>query len=251
MIDFHTHILPGIDDGAKDIDESIKLLDSLKSQGVDTVVFTPHYYGINKGVKQFLEKRNAAYERLEKAYAGEIKFLLGSECNLSTCANNDFTSLAPLALENTRYILIEMAFSKDWDNTMWQRIDKLLGETNLVPVIAHIELYPAVQKNPDYAHSLIDRGCLLQMNCQSVLGSTQKDLAWALLSHGQIHCLGSDTHNLSSRPPLYAQAVERLRRCFGALYVDDIQQNMAEIIDDGNIKVRPSKPIKRKLFKYV
>ncbi len=251
MIDFHTHILPNIDDGSQSLEESLAILSELEKQGVNTVILTPHYYGRKKSVKQFLEKRDRKYNQLTEAYTGNIKLIKGCECNLSTCANGDFTDFIPLAIEGTKYILIEMAFTSKWEKSLSDRLFKLMNTTNLTPVIAHVELYPAVKANPELAHRLIEMGCLLQMNCLSILNCNKKDLSWALLTHNQIHCLGSDTHNLENRPPLYASASGKLKELFSEARVDVLQNNMNKIILNQKVDTADSEPIKKRWFSYV
>ncbi len=251
MIDFHTHILPKIDDGAQSLEESLAVLSELEKQGVKTVILTPHYYGRKKSVEQFLEKRERKYDQLIEAYTGKIKLIKGCECNLSTCANSDFNDFIPLAIEGTKYILIEMAFTPKWEKSLSDKLFKLMNTTNLTPIIAHVELYPAVKANPELAHRLIETGCLLQMNCLSLVDSNKKDLPWALLTHNQIHCIGSDTHNLENRPPLYSLACEKLKESFGEERLNGLQNNMNKIILNQKVEVSESEPIKKRLFSYV
>ena len=79
-IDFHSHILPGIDDGSKDIEESVKLLDDMAADGVDVVVATPHFYCMKKTIEKFLSRRDEAYEKLRPYIKPEHpKILLGGE----------------------------------------------------------------------------------------------------------------------------------------------------------------------------
>ena len=108
MIDFHTHILPGIDDGCRNIEEACSLLNMLEQQGVDTVVLTPHYYGRRSDVSNFLEKRTVAFEKLKAHYRGNIRFVLGCECNIVTCVNSNFSELSIEKLKNLdfRYDII-------------------------------------------------------------------------------------------------------------------------------------------------
>lgn len=247
MLDFHTHILPGIDDGAKDVSESMALLDALHKQGVDTVILTPHYYGRRRNVGQFLENRENAFQRLRAAYHGCIRLIKGCECNIHTCANIDFNDLKPLAIENTHYILTELSFEHEWSEKFWERIYNLL-EMGLIPVIAHVELYPAVVKNPQFAYRLVQSGCLLQINCDSVLDRNKYKFIKVLIEHNQAYCLGSDTHNTDKRPPHYQGAVKLLEQDFGVEFCNSLQENMKKIISDEAVERKPTTPIKRTLF---
>lgn len=230
MIDFHTHILPGIDDGASTLEESLELLETLSRQGVDTVVLTPHYYGRRRNVQTFLNEFERAYGILRDAYRGDIKLVRGAECNISTCANSDFGELKALTIGNTKYLMTELSFEKKWTEEFWERIDNVLLE-GLIPVIAHTELYPALRKNWKCAARLVEMGCLLQVNCDSLLDHKSRKLLDDLFENEFVSCLGSDTHNLSSRPPQYLEAAEEIRRRYGADCLAHLQDEMKKLIE--------------------
>lgn len=231
MIDLHTHILPAIDDGASDAEESSALLEALSRQGVDTVVLTPHYYGRRRNVRSFLNEFERAYTSLREAYRGEMKLVRGAECNISTCANSDFSELKALAIGDTNYILTELSFEKKWTEEFWERIDNLLIE-GLVPVVAHVELYPAVRKHKEYAVRLAEMGCLLQVNCDSLLDRKFKKILDFLFENGLVSCLGSDTHNSVTRPPHYKEAVDEIGRRYGEPSLLRLQNQMKQIIEN-------------------
>lgn len=252
MIDFHTHILPCIDDGAASLEESLALLGALEAQGVGTVVLTPHYYGRKRDVEYFLEKRARAYRMLCEAYQGGIRLLQGCECNLDTCANTDVSSLRPLALEGTRYILAELSFRPQWTkgDLFFRRLKELKEEEGLTPVIAHAELYPALRHRPEWAAALIEAGCLLQINCDSVINAGKRGLVRALLSHGQVHCLGSDTHDPRKRPPRYGAAAALLKERNENIWAG-IQENMRKILADLPLRFAAGEPVKKTVLGYV
>jgi len=245
MIDLHTHILPRIDDGSQSVEESCALLADLAAQGVDSVVFTPHYYGIRHGVEQFLERRANAYKVLTGKYDGDIKLHLGCECNIAKCTNFNFDDLVPLAIDQKQYILTEMSFEPEWDSFMWNRLDSLL-QTGLTPLIAHVELYPAVRKNPSFVARLISLGCVIQVNCDSVVADDL--LVKVLIEHEQVHCIGSDTHNTTKRPPKYAAAAQKIKVEHGDGVLQNIQDNMRCVIDGKKFAVTVGSPVKRTLF---
>ena len=248
MIDFHTHILPQIDDGSSCVEESTALLESLEEQGVTDVLLTPHYYGRWKGVEDFLRSREDSFSLLSAAYKGRIALRRACECNIATCANTRLSDLKPLAVEGTDYILIEMSFTPAWEDKLLFRVEELMAETGLTPVIAHVELYPAVQRPPALASELVRMGCLLQINCDSVAKGRKNDLVFALLRHSMAHCLGSDTHNTVVRPPLYRQAIRRIEETFGEGYVGAMQANMRRILKGEKVVPVFGAPVKKGLF---
>lgn len=247
MIDFHTHILPEIDDGSKSVEESLKLLNALEAQGVTKVVFTPHYFGIKKSISQFLEQREEAFQKIKECYHGNISFIKGCEFNLAKCMNSDFSELKPIAIEGTVYILTELSFDVKWRPYIFSRINELL-DVGLTPVVAHVELYPAVMRNPELVHRLISMGCLIQVNCDSFLNKRTLPLVKALISHSQAHCLGSDTHNLTLRPPRYQAAYEIITKEFGQSAARSLQENMQKILANETVDTKLSEPIKRNIF---
>lgn len=245
MIDLHTHILPNIDDGSQSVEESCKLLAGLEEQGVEDVVFTPHYYGVRHGTETFLKNREAAFARLKENYDGAANLYLGCECNIAKCMNVNFDDLIPLSINGTKYILTEMSFEPEWSEDMWVRLDRLFG-AGLIPVIAHVELYPYIRRNPFFVSRLISFGCVIQINCDSVVADDP--LVKALIAHGQAHCLGSDTHNVTVRPPKYAAAAKLISDEFGTDVLEGMQKNMRGIIDGEDLLLDVGEPVKRSLF---
>ena len=104
MIDFHTHILPGIDDGAKDVSVSAAMLEMEKEQGVNEIVLTPHYYGKFYSPTDFVRRRAAAYEKLLAVAAGEFFFTLGAEIHFSDTLSVN-AECRKLAIGDTRYVI--------------------------------------------------------------------------------------------------------------------------------------------------
>lgn len=245
MIDFHTHILPGIDDGSGSAEESLALLADLKSQGVDTVLLTPHYYGRQRSIPSFLSKREEAFCALQKAYRGDIRLVKACEYNVVMDANSDRSAAAALVIEGTQYILTELSFGATWGGEVFDRLEELKS-FGLVPVIAHAELYPAVRKSPELVARLILGGCLIQINCDSV--AEEDALALALLDARQVHCLGSDAHNTSSRPPHYAAAVQKIRARLGDGAADEIFGCMRDILQGRKVEAVCTRAVKRTLF---
>lgn len=230
MIDLHTHIIPGIDDGAKDAEESVKILEELKNQGVDTIVFTPHYYCQNRSVDDFLQQRSQAFDSIKDIIPNGIKTVLGAEVNIDNYRSKDFKYLSPLAISGTDYILIEMPHSAEWNSALLVKIENLIDTTYLTPIIAHAEKFSSPQKNPSLISELISMGCLIQCTCDSFLHDMP--FAKTLLKKRQVHCLGSDAHNMKERFPIYNDGSNFLAKQFGQSQLDIIQNNMKLILQN-------------------
>lgn len=190
MIDFHTHILPNVDDGPKTIEESLEILKTLEELNIDTVCLTPHYYASRKTPERFIEKRNKAYEELKEAYSGNIKFLLGSEvCYYSGISN--LKEITSLRLEGTKLLLLEMP-SVPWNNLVINEVLSLNARDDIQVVLAHIERYIDFQKK-ETLDLLIRSQVLFQSNLSFFYGIFRRKKALKMLNN--ISFIASDVHN--------------------------------------------------------
>lgn len=250
MTDLHTHILPGIDDGAADADISEKQLSALASQGVSAVAATSHYYGQTRSPRQFLELRAQAFDRIRCIIPAGMEIYLGAEVHFTGQLPVTNEKLCALSIGKTRYILVEFPFKSDWDRSLWSRLKDFISETDYVPVIAHVERYEEVRKNPAILSELKYLGCLLQVNTSAFSEASEKGLAFALLKHGLIDCLGTDTHNMEKRAPDYTVAAAAIKAAGAADRFERIQDNMRRILRDDFVSVEEAKPVKKIFGKY-
>ena len=250
MIDFHTHILPHIDDGAKDSKMAVQIMENARSQGVTDILFTPHYYGKRRNPVRFLEKRAEAFATLQGKIPDGVRVYLGAEVHFTGMNMPDFDELAKLSIEDTKYILFELPFTTKWNSFLIDTIREFIDETDYTPIIAHVERYEDVLKRPSLVTDFIRMGCLIQVNTHAFLNKREKGFAFTLLKHGLIHCLGTDTHDNDSRAPDYAQAKEVVEQAGFAEEWGKIQQNMRTILDGGNVQVEQGKPVKKFFGKY-
>lgn len=216
ITDTHTHILPNMDDGASSAALAAEMLSSLKKQGVTRVLLTPHYYPYKEQPRQFIERRSQALQSLQaQSLPAEIKLILAAEVHQHEALFN-LGDLSPLKIQQSEYMLLELS-SRSAESCDIRDILKLIYDHNITPLLAHIERYPALIKNKKVLEELINEGCKLQMT----LGAwhTGNPLyRWRLrdlLKSGYIHTLGTDCHNLSSRPPKYACYLEELTKMLG------------------------------------
>ena len=247
MIDFHTHILPQIDDGAKKLDASLEMLAMQRSQGVEKVLLTPHYYGRQFGPKQFLEKRLEAFERLRPHIPEGIKTRLGAEVHFTGVNVPDYEELCSLAIEGTKYILIEFPFNNAWTGQMFEKLSDFIADTGYTPIIAHIERYQEIWRKPALVKNLSDMGCLLQVNARAFTDKRDKKLAFALLKHGFVHCIGSDAHDATSRPPNMSETKSVFREAGLEVEWEHVQEMMRKVLADERVFVHTTRPI-RKIF---
>lgn len=249
MIDFHTHILPDIDDGADGVATALALIQAEKEQGVSEIVLTPHYYGQKLSPSQFLEKRQRAFEKITGEVEG-IKIRLGAEIYFDEMEAASNKSLCKLAIEGTKCVLFELPFTDMWSEKLLLKIRDFILETGYTPIIAHVERYPAVRKNPAYLAALTDMGCLFQVNTRSFVFKKMQNLALTMLKKGFVSCLGSDTHNLTDRTPDLASVKQHLEEIGEGERVAKIFNTMRKILDGKKVKKPAYQPIKRFFNKY-
>lgn len=213
MIDLHSHILPGVDDGSPDISTTEKMLTEMRRQGVQTVVATPHFYPSKDQPEVFLERRKQAMQALEALLPDSPRILAGAEVAFfDGIARSVIPEL--LHIEKTKLLLVEMPFTT-WTERIVLEICDFQMQTDITPVLAHVNRYLRKDQLPAYRERLLDSGVLFQCNAEAFL--TFHTRGWALreLRMGNIHFLGSDTHNLTTRAPNLEQAVQVITRKLG------------------------------------
>ena len=206
MVDFHTHILPGIDDGAEDIETSLALLKRECEQGIDTVYLTPHFYPTDMSLNEFLQNRDEAFEKLKTAIdqtgdeeLSSIDLRLGAEIYYFP-GIADATQLTDASMEKLPCILIEPPM-EHFRESMLRDIEKINSTMGLVPIIAHVDRYCRVVGDYSFFDAIKGRKILVQCNGTFFINVNTEAEALEYLKSGAIHILGSDCHNLTNRVP--------------------------------------------------
>ncbi len=207
MIDFHSHILPALDDGSKSLEESRKLLTLEKAQGVDTVVLTPHFYPSRQPLEEFLKERDNSYRTLINDIRGEDfpRLLLGAEVAYFTGISN-MENIESLCIEGTNLLLLEMPEAY-WTEFIRRELMNLALNRGLRIIIAHIERCIPYQKKATVSE-LIEMGIIMQANASYFNFRKTRRKALKKIKKGEIHVLGSDCHNTQHRPPRLGEAAE-------------------------------------------
>lgn len=213
MIDWHSHVLPDMDDGSRDVGESLSLLRLLSEQKADKVVATPHFYANDESVSEFIGRRQRSYESLRASLPKESPdILLGAEV-LYYPGIIRLPELHELCIQNSKLLLLEMPMERWSDYTVKELID-IANTRNVRPVLAHIERYLSTQKRKVF-DNLLDAGILMQVNASFFAEPSTKRKALSYLKKGCIHLIGSDCHNISHRPPRLDKAYENIRARLG------------------------------------
>lgn len=225
MIDIHTHLLPGIDDGPKQTGEAVRMTEVQLKAGVSAAVCTPHFNPANTSLEDFVCRRTAALKQMKEA---RIRLIPASETMLHDFLFH-YSDLRPLCIENTRYLLLELSYSMKWEDRIYRSIERLKNYYNIIPVIAHVERYPRLKSRG--ITQLRELGCSIQLNAQSVLGPRNRKKAMTYLKKGYIDVIGSDCHDLLLRPPCIREAMELIRNELGNEYYEIFDNNSRNIIN--------------------
>lgn len=237
MIDIHTHILPELDDGSGNVEESISMLGMLSAQGVDTVVATPHFYIDNAQPQEFLKLRGESVKKLKAALNGKKNLpavAVGAEVQFYQELYT-LDELYDFCISGTKYILVEMPFST-WTNYTYHALENLYTERGVVPVIAHLERYMDYQNDGDTVQRLKAAHALIQVNSTFFTDRPTRRRAVSMLKKDEINFIGSDCHNIEFRPPDIEAGVAVIKKKLGnrglaalEYWEDRIKSNMITI----------------------
>ena len=223
MVDFHTHILPGIDDGSPDTKTSLEMLKVLRKQGVDKIVATPHFYLAKDSSKNFFRSRERAVGKLlnEIENTDNIpQIVLGAEVLLYPEIGG-LTDLDKFCISGTNYLLVEMPFFK-WSSITYETLEKI-RRAGIIPIIAHFERYFKYQKDKRMVFRLLDIGCMLQANASFFNNVLTRRKALGFLREEIIHFVGSDCHDLKKRRPNIGKAYEIIEKKHGQYSMDNLE----------------------------
>lgn len=229
MVDLHCHILPGIDDGAKTKEISITLLDLEKIQGINSVVFTPHFKIDKISPEDFLKSRNKSFEELKSVVdynKSNLNIKLGAEVLFSVSLLN--IDLKPFCYEDTDYILVELPV-KTKPYGLIEVLSDIINQ-GYTPIIAHIERYPYFIEDPTLLYELVMMGCLTHINAETIIQKNNlykivmKYFKWQL-----IHLICSDCHSVNRRPPNLKEAYKILQNSVGEQYTDWLIKNSQDV----------------------
>lgn len=225
MTDLHTHILPGIDDGARNPDISMQLLELERRDQVNRIVLTPHFNCERETVKQFRQKRRKGVLDLAGPLGKsdvQIEFKLGAEIYFSTALPQ--LDLRTLCFSNTDILLIELPVEYNPGFTKDILFD--LQMQGYRPLLAHVERYPYVLEHPEMLYELVCAGIYTQMNAASLLRPARDTkVIKRLIGWNLVHVLSTDTHSVHRRPPLLADGMKQIRHWFDEDMAVAMQKN--------------------------
>lgn len=230
MIDFHCHILPFVDDGSDSVKESLELIKMQKSQGITTIVATPHFYANEQSVDNFVIRRDASIKMLqERLPKNAPKILLGAEVNYYEGISK-LDELEKLCIEGTNLLLLEMPF-KEWTDYSINEVLRLQSSKRVRIVLAHIEKYIKHQKNREVIEEFLTNDILTQSNANFFNRFLTKYKAIKMLKDGTIKVIGTDCHNLDRRPPTMDKATNFISKKLGNGFLRDLSNFQESLLN--------------------
>lgn len=231
VTDFHSHVLPNVDDGSADVEMSLKMLRLEAQQGISHVIATPHFYPQKDSPEAFLARRDAALKQLRAGMSGEEllpELSVGAEVyyfrGMSDC---DF--LPYLTLQGKKCILIEMP-SVQWTDYMYRDLADIWQKQGLIPIIAHLDRYIHPLGASRVLRKLEELPVYVQVNASAFMHGSMRALMLRLLRNGQVHLLGSDCHDMDERKPNLAQAVSVIQKHLGSSMLTQIEKWEKEVL---------------------
>lgn len=222
FVDIHTHILPGVDDGAQDLSQSLELLRRAYGQGTRALVLTPHYRGrYRNNVAPKLSKLFEELSLRAKQACPELQLYLGCEVGYELDVGEKLAEGTVLSMNGTQYVLLEFQ-SASFRSRILDGVLEVLN-FGYVPIIAHAERYDAFREHPSLAREVAELGALIQINADSVLGKCGFGVmryCHKLLKAHLVHFVATDAHDQKDRKPELLPCYRKIRKRYGQPYAD-------------------------------
>lgn len=214
MIDIHSHILPGLDDGADSLDTAKAMAEMAIADGVTHVIGTPHASQNHKFIPELVKQRR---DEIQAFFEGRLILATGCDFHLSFENIQDIrTDPHRYTLNQKNYLLVEFA-----DYSIPPSMDQALHHLQLAglhPIITHPERNPLIRSQPDRLYRWLRQGCYAQVTAQSLLGKfgrSAQEMTVQWLNEGAIQFLASDAHNITSRPLRLKEAFDQVEKTWG------------------------------------
>jgi protein-tyrosine phosphatase len=248
MIDIHSHILSGFDDGADSIEVSLEMARRSREDGITRLVATPHV--LEEGFSELKKKVGDGVATLRDALAKEsiqIDILPGAELNISSALLPQPEEVRELTLGFLgKYVLLELPL-QEMPRYTHELVFKLLLK-GLIPILAHPERNLTVMERTEELLELVGKGSLVQVNAGSITGKygeRVRNAAELILRNRIVHFIASDAHSLGNRPPGLSDALERARQLIGDDAGPLVEENPSAVLDGRTLEFRAPKRLER------
>ena len=238
MIDIHTHVLPGIDDGARNWETTLEMCRLARQDGITHIVATPH---ANYEYRYDREAHLALLNEL-RSRVPELNFSLGCDFHLSYDNLEDARQNPQrYTIGDTRYLLVELS---EYSTFNVSQILYELQAAGLRPILTHPERNPIIVSKPELLDQFAAAGCLFQITANSITGFWGKraqQFCVEMLRKRLVHFIASDAHGLKNRPPLLSQARDAAAKIIGAAEANKLViENPSAVISGELLEHSPS-----------
>ena len=223
--DFHSHILPGVDDGSACVEESLQMLRLEAEHGVQRVIATPHFYPRYDTPERFFARRDRAMAELQEAMAKEEglpEITLGAEVYFFP-GMSESDVLNRLTIGAGAHILVEMPFG-NWTPEMYRELENIRVRRGIVPIVAHVDRYIRPFHTHGIPKRLAELPVLVQANTEFFLDRSTSSMAMRMLKADMIHFVGTDCHNLTARKPNMDQALQKIQKKLDQSVLDRLEE---------------------------
>lgn len=232
-LDMHCHILPGVDDGSRSMDMSMAMLDFAYEEGIRAIILTPHYHGgyvetERTVIDETFEELNKHSRKLHP----DLKLFIGNEIYYYPSVPEWIEEGRVHTLADSDYVLLE--FSTPVKKRELLEAVQNLCSHGYYPVLAHVERYDCLVRDPFYVGELIDNGAYIQVNSRTVTGEGGmkiRHFVKRLLKEEWIHFIGTDAHSMGGRKPEIADCADYIiRKCSEEYAAGILYANAVNII---------------------
>ena len=225
--DIHTHIIPGVDDGAVSMEQSVLMLERAYNEGVRNIIATPHFGVRNTGYRPEIYEENLnALMSYASEHCPNMKLFRGNELYYGPGIFSGLEDGMANTLAGSRYALVEFPFVTDFEE-MFHGVRKFLT-SGYIPIIAHVERYRDYIGKLVNLEDLVSQGALVQMNCSTIVNEWKRGFmgkkSWPIkaLKAGLVHFIASDCHDMGERAPQMLKAAECLEEIVGREKAEEI-----------------------------
>lgn len=233
LLDIHSHILPAVDDGAKNLDASLTLIKMMQAQGITDIVATPHFYPSEDTLKDFKLRVKEAATLLKNSSKELPNIIIGCELFYFNGISKS-EHIREFTIGNSNYILIEPNPYYIGKNLMNELL-YLRDELNLIPIVAHVERYNKSKNYKAFLKFIKENGILCQVNASSFLDKYYNRVLKKLFKEKIITFIATDTHSLN-RPPLMASALDIIEKRFSKEERQRLLDNLSTLYNELTVK---------------
>lgn len=232
--DIHSHIIPEVDDGACNMEESLQLLKSMAAQGITSLIATPHFYAEDSLITptQHNSAMQSALNKLRAEVEGkglpDIK--LGHEVHYFKGISN-CEEITSLCFAGSKYFLLELPYAHIGSNVATEIVEISLN-FGVKPILAHLERYACHDAFCDLLDIIKEGFAEAQINCDSVIDKRLRRLSFDLIKSGYISYLATDTHGITVRPPHYSEAIEIISKKIGGSVATTLCNNANRLFQE-------------------